>query len=227
MPLVLANSSSPCTPLWGRKPGPAKNGVFAVSSLGGTCVYCGISAPCGMEHHTDEKTGRKVTVCPYCHGCLHLQEVSYVRAGTLIWAPSITQEALNLFCAGHFIFRTFDREQAQQYQSLVKASEMTFEHLNKDLRASLKTYLTGEAFPLKKVSSCSLDPLDPLVLAKALNDGEAGSTGVDGIRVIYTLRAFIGLSRTARWRQAFLGQPALAQCLSECAAVSSDVVHEL
>jgi len=65
-----------------------------LKSPGGTCGWCGITAPVGMEKHA--KNGAKKTICPLCHLCLHLDVAGHRESGTVIWLPEISQAQLNV-----------------------------------------------------------------------------------------------------------------------------------
>ncbi len=91
-----------------------------------TCAYCGMKtlpqqssqANGGMRpghfqvHHKDDdhhnnSLDNLVLVCPFCHNVFHCGNAGKREAGSIIWAPWIKQEDLNLACHILFILMTF------------------------------------------------------------------------------------------------------------------------
>lgn len=226
--LHLANSHAPCVPRWGNGATSSQRG-FVVNKRSGQCSYCGIQAPCGMEVHVGSD-GKNQVVCPLCHGCLHLRDVSYVRGGTVIWAPAITQAQLNLFTAAHVILQTAGREACSPYHQVAKVTGDIFTRMQGELPGALQKYLSnGAEIPAKSVSS--LKPVDPIVLAKAI-DGhhEKGSPSprLDGLRLLYAPRLFVPLSMQSGWQSLLLDHSAIADLIAapQEESTSSDA-HEV
>lgn len=212
---MLANTHSSCLPRWGRAPdaqSKLQSKPFEPSRLSGTCALCGIQADCGMEKHTDGHGTR--LLCPYCHGCLHLQEVSSARTGLIVWAPGISQARLNALTAAIFILRAQAMHRDDEnLKALAGMGAELMSQLHADLRTPLLQYLVDGKYPLQKRTTSTLDPADPVVLSKALEGKTLEPNALHGFRLLYGIRAFHGLSAHPRWASMLLGHPDIQSCL--------------
>ncbi len=80
---------------------------------GNACRYCGFKSQKYQEiRYTGEKdpTGETnpesyATACIFCHQCFHLEQVSQMQSGAVIWLPEIGQAALNHICRAIYVAR--------------------------------------------------------------------------------------------------------------------------
>lgn len=167
-----------------------------------------------MERHVDIMHGNRL-LCPYCHGCLHLSEVSAARTGLIVWAPGISQARLNVVCAAIFILRAQAHGQPDQVnlQSLSEMGSELLGQLHADLRVPILQYLVEGKYPLQKRTTSTLDPADPIVLAKAMEGLKIDPAATHGFRLLYGIRAFYGLSSNPKWASILMDRPEIQTCL--------------
>lgn len=86
------------------------------------CYYCNFESKKHQEihhlndEHEDYSMDNLVTVCPLCHQSFHLDTLSSINGGKIIWLPEFTQQELNYICRALFIAMTDmdEKEDAKQ-----------------------------------------------------------------------------------------------------------------
>lgn len=105
-----------------------------------TCRYCMMSTmPAndvhfsgGFEiHHLDDDhrnnaPGNLQTVCPFCHSVFHCGNAGHRESGSIIWAPFIRQEDLNLAVHVLFIIMSYGAPDNVQVRNAEKALNHNF-----------------------------------------------------------------------------------------------------
>jgi hypothetical protein len=86
-----------------REEDQKKNGVFHKGRFAG---YFEVHHK--DDDHRNNDPDNLLTVCPFCHSVFHCGNAGHREAGSIIWAPWITQEDLNISVHVLFILMTFE-----------------------------------------------------------------------------------------------------------------------
>lgn len=143
-----------------------------------TCFYCGFKSDRFQEiHHLDDdhnnnKIENLVTVCPLCHQNFHLDSVSNVNGGKIIWLPEMSQQDLNHLCRSMFIamhLSDVNNEYAKENdnlaaEKLLSQNNMLFIKVSPMIEAALLSratlvdkYIQGDASEPINIASAFID----------------------------------------------------------------------
>lgn len=83
------------------------------------------------EDHSDNSPDNLVTVCPLCHQSSHLDSMSLVNGGRIIWLPEMSQQELNYICRSAFLASEYVQNSKEKDKSAIfkmaKIIESSFE----------------------------------------------------------------------------------------------------
>lgn len=148
-----------------------------------TCQCCGFQSKKYQEvlHangiETENTAENLKTVCIFCHQCFHLDKVSQMRSGVLIWLPEVTQKQLHHVARATYVARI---SQGPVSDAARRALDVLMERrteirsrLGTDdpfiLATVLKDYISDKAYEarLKKLDGVRLFPLDRRIIKEA------------------------------------------------------------
>lgn len=99
LPLGVSNTS--CTPRLGVPPSQrrsdAPKGAMKCFACGNPSGLNGV----GLEDH--QAGPERVSLCPMCHCCVHLDFAGQLGAGRMVWLPEIPQKVLNNLALAYFL----------------------------------------------------------------------------------------------------------------------------
>jgi len=140
------------------------------------CQYCGFESQ--KFHLVHVKDGNLkntaddnlTTSCIFCHQCFHLDKISTMKSGTLIWMPELTQAQVHHMARSIYVARITQGPMAEIARStlemVMKRREEAMERIKTDdpniLSIVLKDYLTKAHYDqrLEKLDGIRLFPLD-------------------------------------------------------------------
>lgn len=141
-----------------------------------TCQYCGyhskkfqlVHVLDGNPKNTNDKNLK--TSCIFCHQCFHIDKVSSMKSGVLIWMPEIAQADLHHLARAIYVARITQGPMAetarQALEFIMKRREEAIERIKTDDPAILATVLSDyidrkfyKNFP-QKLDGIRLFPLD-------------------------------------------------------------------
>lgn len=143
-----------------------------------TCRCCGfrslryqeIYAPKGRASTAQECS----TLCIYCHQCFHLDRVSAMRSGVLVWLPEISQADLHHVARAIYIARITQGTMAESARKLLTAimdrREEVERRLGTDdpqvLATVLRDYLSKNQYEerVRKLDGVRLFPIDRRII---------------------------------------------------------------
>ena len=146
-----------------------------------TCRFCGFTSMKYQLAHAyrPESNGkiRPVTACIFCHQCFHLDEVSDMRSGVLVWLPELDQASLHHLARAIYVARISQGPIADAARSsldiLMKRRDVARNRLGTDdpyiLSTVLKDYITGRTYKKRraKLEGIRLFPLDRRIIKEA------------------------------------------------------------
>lgn len=140
------------------------------------CQYCGFkSEKFQLVHVKDGDMDNKsddnlVTSCIFCHQCFHVDKVSDMKSGTLIWMPEISQAQVHHLARSIYVGRITQGPMAdiarRTLEMIMKRREEAIERIKTDdpkiLTVVLKDYITKRDYDrrLTKLDGIRLFPLD-------------------------------------------------------------------
>lgn len=148
-----------------------------------TCQACGFRAEKYQEvmflNH-DERDARPTnlaTVCQFCHQCFHLDRVTQMRSGVLIWLPEMTQEELNHLARALYVARISQGQMADTARKVLDMLMLRREDVRRRLGSDdvfvlstvLRDYLGQRHYAERgeKLEGVRLFPLDRRIIKEA------------------------------------------------------------
>lgn len=148
-----------------------------------TCGCCGFRSKKYQDilhknmNSADLSESNLMTACIYCHQCFHLETVSTMRSGVLIWLPEIDQPTLNNIVRAIYVARISQGPIAEAARKaldiLMGQREEAKRRLHTDepyiLATVLKDYLGPKHYlqRQKKLEGIRLLPLDRRIIKEA------------------------------------------------------------
>ncbi len=148
-----------------------------------TCKCCGFKSKKYQEvlflnGDTTDKSGKNLaTVCIFCHQCFHLDQVSIMRSGVLLWLPEIKQARLHHIARAIYVARISQGPAAdaarKSLDALMERREEVKRRIGIDdpyiLSMVLRDYLSPGAYKArrKKLEGIRLFPLDRRIIREA------------------------------------------------------------
>lgn len=145
-----------------------------------TCRFCAFEAKKYQEilvinyNEQDLRPQNLVTSCIFCHQCFHLDKVSSMRSGALIWCPELTQAQINQVTKSVYIARISQGPMAdaarKSLDTLMSRREDVKTRLGTDdpyiLSTVLRDYLTDKNYKARteKLEGVRLLPLDRRII---------------------------------------------------------------
>lgn len=140
------------------------------------CQYCGFeSKKFQLVHVLDGDKGNTsddnlVTSCIFCHQCFHLDNVSAMKSGTLIWMPEMTQAQVHHLARSIYVARITQGPMAEiarnALEMIMNRREEALERIKTDdpniLATVLKDYISKPHYDNRheKLEGIRLFPLD-------------------------------------------------------------------
>lgn len=140
------------------------------------CQYCGFESKKfhlvhvrdGNQHNTSDDN--LVTSCIFCHQCFHVDKVSNMKSGTLIWMPEMTQAQIHHLARSIYVARITQGPMAEVARNtlevIMKRREEAVDRIKTDdphiLATVLKDYITKDNYDRRheKLDGIRLFPLD-------------------------------------------------------------------
>jgi intracellular multiplication protein IcmJ len=126
---------------------------------------------------SDTRPDNLVTVCNFCHQCFHLESVSVMRSGVLIWLPEIDQASLHHIMRAIYVARISQGPVAEAARKaldiLMGRREEIKRRLHTDdpyiLSTILRDYLGPKHYQMRgeKLDGVRLLPLDRRIIREA------------------------------------------------------------
>jgi len=126
---------------------------------------------------SDMRPENMATTCIFCHQCFHLDKVSTMRSGVLIWLPEITQDALHHIARAIYVARISQGPIADSARRsldlLMQRREEMRNRLGTDdpfiLSAVLKDYISPKAYEARgaKLEGIRVFPLDRRIIKES------------------------------------------------------------
>jgi intracellular multiplication protein IcmJ len=148
-----------------------------------TCRCCGFkSAKYQDIHHingvrSDLRPENLATICIFCQQCFHLDRVSVMRSGVLVWLPEIPQAALHHIVRAIYVARISQGPVAdaarRSLEVLLSRREDARARLGTDdpyiLATVLRDYITDKSYEMReaKLDGIRLFPLDRRIIKEA------------------------------------------------------------
>ncbi len=148
-----------------------------------TCQCCGFVSKKYQEvlhknFDTADKSDKNLTtVCIFCHQCFHLENVSNMKSGVLIWLPEIQQTTLHHIARSIYVARISQgpvAEAARKSLDILRGRrEEVIKRIHTDdpyiLSTVLKDYLSPKHYAArdKKLEGIRLFPLDRRIIKEA------------------------------------------------------------
>ena len=145
-----------------------------------TCRFCGFESKKYQEililnHQEDDiRTANLATSCIFCHQCFHLEKVSQMRSGALIWCPELSQAEINQLTKAIYIARISQGAMAdaarKSLDTLMARREEVKTRLGTDdpfiLSTVLRDYLSSKSYAgrVEKLDGVRLLPLDRRII---------------------------------------------------------------
>lgn len=147
------------------------------------CSCCGFQSKKYQEvlhangNIVDNSEANLKTVCIFCHQCFHLDDVSTMRSGVLLWLPEIKQTDLHHIARAIYVARISQGPIADAARvaldALMKRRESIRSRISTDdpfiLASVLKDYLTDNHYSTRsqKLEGVRLFPLDRRIIKEA------------------------------------------------------------
>lgn len=141
-----------------------------------TCNYCGFQSQKFQLVHVKDGNPRNhddanlATSCIYCHQCFHLDQISDMKSGVLIWMPEISQAQLHHLARALYVARITQGPMAdiarKTLEMIMKRREQAIERIQTDdphiLSLVLRDYLDKRQYEARttKLEGIRLFPLD-------------------------------------------------------------------
>lgn len=148
-----------------------------------TCRCCGFKSKKYQEvlHingvEGDHDPQNLATVCIFCHQCFHLDRVSQMRSGVLVWLPEVSQKQLHHVARATYVARISQgpvSDAARRSLDILMERRAEVRHrLGTDdpyiLATVLKDYISDKAYVAsrKKLDGVRLFPLDRRIIKEA------------------------------------------------------------
>lgn len=148
-----------------------------------TCQCCGFVSKKYQEvlfknfNKNDKSDSNLLTVCIFCHQCFHLENVSGMKSGVLIWLPEIEQTTLHHIARSIYVARISQgpvAEAARKSLDILRGRrEEVMNRIHTDdpyiLATVLKDYLSPKHYKerQKKLEGIRLFPLDRRIIKEA------------------------------------------------------------
>lgn len=145
-----------------------------------TCRFCGFQAKKYQQililnqDENDIRPANLATACIFCHQCFHLDKVSQMRSGALIWCPELSQARINQITKAIYIARISQGAMAdaarKSLDTLMARREEVKNRLSTDdpfiLSTVLKDYLSDKSYAARipKLEGVRLLPLDRRII---------------------------------------------------------------
>tara|TARA_B100001989_G_C24541461_1_gene467829 strand:- start:1634 stop:2347 length:714 start_codon:yes stop_codon:yes gene_type:complete len=158
-----------------------KNKIFEKDNY--TCHCCGFKSKKYQDvlflngDKTDTSEQNLKTTCIFCHQCFHLDEVSTMRSGVLLWLPEIKQSDLHHIARAIYVARISQGPIAdaarKALDSLMKRRDVIRERIGTDdpyiLATVLQDYLNDNHYEQRenKLDGIRLFPLDRRIIKEA------------------------------------------------------------
>jgi len=147
------------------------------------CQYCGFTAKKYQEiYHLnqdifDHDEKNLATICIFCHQCFHLEKVSEMRSGVLLWLPEISQHELHHIARSIYVARISQGPVAEAARKsldvLMSRREEVKNRISTDdpyiLSTVLRDYLGPKTYGqrMNKLDGVRLFPLDRRIIKEA------------------------------------------------------------
>lgn len=144
------------------------------------CQGCGFASRKYQEIHykngklSDTRPENLVTICIFCHQCFHLDQVSEMRSGVLVWLPEIGQTDLHHIARAIYVARISQGPVADAARHtldiIMKRREEVTARLGTDdpyiLSIVMRDYISEKAYQarIKKLEGIRLFPLDRRII---------------------------------------------------------------
>lgn len=125
----------------------------------------------------DQRVENLATACIFCHQCFHLDKVSIMRSGVLIWLPEISQAALHHMARAIYVARISQGPMADAARNALDVLMHRREEVRKRIHTDdpnilsmvLKDYISAKAYDerIKKLEGVRLFPLDRRIIKEA------------------------------------------------------------
>lgn len=148
-----------------------------------TCQCCGFKSKKYQEilhkngNSADKSESNLMTVCIFCHQCFHMQNVSDMRSGVLVWLPEITQDRLHHIARAIYVARISQGPVAEAARKsldiILGRREEAKNRIHTDdpyiLSMVLRDYLGPKHYSQrqKKLEGIRLFPLDRRIIKEA------------------------------------------------------------
>lgn len=165
----------------GRLPAELRQNIFERDDY--TCQCCGFQSRKYQEilhknmRPEDTSPGNLITVCNFCHQCFHLDSVSKMRSGVLIWLPEIDQATLHHIARAIYVARISQGPVAEAARkaldTLMSLREEAKARIHTDepyiLATVLRDYIGEKHYVSrdKKLEGLRLLPLDRRIIKEA------------------------------------------------------------
>jgi len=150
---------------------------------GHSCQYCGFTAKKYQEiYHLNQDTSdhsekNLTTACIFCHQCFHLEKVSEMRSGVLLWLPEIEQRELHHIARSIYVARISQGPVAEAARKcldiIMSRREEVKNRISTDdpyiLSTVLRDYLGPKSYNerMHKLNGVRLFPLDRRIIKEA------------------------------------------------------------
>lgn len=147
------------------------------------CRCCGFQAKkyqevlCKNGNTLDHSEGNLFSVCIFCHQCFHLDDVSTMRSGVLLWLPEIKQTDLHHIARAIYVARISQGPIAdaarRSLDALMKRRESVRDRISTDdpyiLASVMRDYLTESHYKSReqKLEGVRLFPLDRRIIKES------------------------------------------------------------
>ncbi len=144
------------------------------------CRFCGFRSEKYQEilnlthNYADTRTQNLATACIFCAQCFHLEKVSTMRSGVLVWLPEITQSSLHHIARAIYVARISQGGVAdtsrEMLDIIMKRREDAKARIDTDdpfiLSTVMKDYLTDKQYDGRKtkLNGVRLFPLDRRII---------------------------------------------------------------
>lgn len=141
-----------------------------------SCRYCGFKSSKFQVVHVKDGNVKNtsddnlVTSCIFCHQCFHLDKVSDMKSGTLIWMPELSQAQVHHLARSIYVARITQGPMAEiarrTLEMVMKRREEAIERIKTDdpriLSVVLSDYVTKKDYDRRgeKLEGLRLFPLD-------------------------------------------------------------------
>ena len=148
-----------------------------------TCRCCGFKSKKYQDilfkngNPEQQDSRNMLTTCIFCHQCFHLDRVSDMRSGVLIWLPEIEQYQLHHIARATYVARIAQGPIAEAarrtFDVLMQRREEVKNRLGSDdpyiLSSVLRDYVSPPAYKVrhKKLDGIRLLPLDRRIIKEA------------------------------------------------------------